>query len=133
MKLSTFGMWEKPRLDLTHSLKDSLNYDIEQINNALLENVITKIHETAYLHHQTLQQEKSPLSLKENTLSGYIVSLATMLPTLAKTLGQSEELLHPHVEKFIAEALSIAEKSMDYLMKLAGISRESRINGCAEL
>ncbi|PWY54774.1 hypothetical protein DGG96_15455 [Legionella qingyii] len=135
MKLSTYGMWENPRLDLVNALfKDlELNCSMEQIDKALLEPVITKIIDTSYSYQQKLQIEQPQLSLKEKTLATYKVALSTMLSTLAESLDRPEELLHSYVEKFISESLALSNQNIDYLMQLATISRQIKINGVTEL
>lgn len=82
MKLSTYGMWENPRIALMNALFKDLKLDcsLEQIDKALLEPVITKIIDTSYSYQQKLQIEQPQLSLKEKTLATYTVALSTMLP-----------------------------------------------------
>ncbi|EHL30814.1 hypothetical protein [Legionella drancourtii] len=94
MKLSTYGMWENPRLDLVDALVKDLKLDCskEQIDKALLEPVITEIIDTSYSYQKMLQEKQPELSLKEKTLATYNVALSTMLSTLAKSLNRSETL-----------------------------------------
>lgn len=135
MKLSTYGMWENPRLDLVDALVKDLKLDCskEQIDKALLGPVITEIIDTSYSYQKMLQEKQPELSLKEKTLATYNVALSTMLSTLAKSLNRSETLLHSYVEKFISASLALSNQNIDYLMQLATISRQIKINGVREL
>ena len=134
MQLSTYGMWETPRLNLANALSKDVKVDcsIEQIKQALLGPVISRIIDTSYSHQQVLQKQPE-LSLKDKTLATYEVALSTLLPTLAESLSRSEDLLRSYVEKFISEALAVSHQNIDYLMKLATMSREVKTNGVAEL
>lgn len=135
MKLSTYGMWETPRLNLVYALFTDLklNCSMEQIEKALLGPVITKIIDTSYSHYQQQLIEQPQFDLKEKTLATYKVALFTMLATLAESLDRSEDLLHAYVEKFITESLDLSHQNIDYLMQLAAISRQAKINSVSEL
>lgn len=135
MKLSTYGIWEAPRRALAdHLIKDpALGCDPKAVKKALLEDAITVIIDTSYSYQQKLQREQSPLSLKERALATYEVAFATMLPSLAQSLNQAEELLRPYVDEFIVQALAISHQHADYLMELAALSRKTKIDGMAEL
>lgn len=128
-------MWENPRLDLVSALflDSSLHCSMEQINEALLEPVITKLVDTSLAYQQKLQAEQPQLSLKEKMLMTYKEALSTVLYTLAQTLDRSEALLSPYVEKFISEALAVSNQNIDYLVQLATLSRETKNNSIAEL
>ena len=127
-------MWEQPRRNLVNNLlNDSkVKCSEEQINRALLGPVITEIITTRY-KNLPLQQENSQAHLKKRTLATYEKALSTMLKTLSLSLELSEEILQPHVEKFILEFLELAAQNIDYLIILSEISIQTKIMGISEL
>ncbi|WP_133135147.1 hypothetical protein [Legionella rowbothamii] len=135
MKVSTYGMWEKFRIQFVTSLLTIPGLDCtrEQIDEALLGPVITDVVDLAFKCHEELAKANSPLSMKERIIFSYEKSLACILPTLAGALSKSSELIAPHYECFKNNCLAFSKDNIDYLERLGEISRKIKSQYMIEL
>ncbi|MDR3501639.1 MAG: hypothetical protein P4L79_03560 [Legionella sp.] len=135
MKVSTYGMWEKFRIQFVTSLLTIPGLDCtrEQIDEALLGSVITEVIDVAFKCHEELAKANSPLSMKERIIYSYEKSLACILPTLAAALQKSPELIAPHYECFKNDCLVFSKNNIDYLERLGEISRKIKSQYMIEL
>jgi hypothetical protein len=135
MKVSTYGMWEKFRIEFVTSLLTipGLDCSREQIDDALLGPVITEVVDVAFKCHEELAKANSPLSMKERIIFSYEKSLACILPTLASILQKPAELIAPHYEYFKNDCLAFSKDNIDYLERLGEISRKIKSQYMTEL
>lgn len=134
MKLSTFGVWNQPRIKLMVSLKTDPNLGCtrKQIKNALFQEVLITIIETISIHYESLSQNQE-LSLQQKVLAAHEQSFATVLSTLSKALGKSEALLKEPVKTFVSECMTITNNHIDSLIQLAEISKKAKTEVMEEL
>ncbi|HRD70858.1 MAG TPA: hypothetical protein PK657_12005 [Legionella sp.] len=135
MKLTTYGIWEQPRLDLLNALTQISDMSLtrEQIDIALLGPVITQIINTSFSFQQKYMSEHPNATIKEAMLATYEEALNTMLPALSEALNMNKTLLEPAVSQFVSGAKEIYQTNIDYLVLLANQSKEIKQIGIVEL
>lgn len=131
MRLTTYGMWEEGRLSLLKNIEQdkSLQLSKEDIDEALLGPVVTEMLMIAGKCHQ----DNRAMALKERMLLAHKTSLACVLSALARALKKEEILLQAYVEEFTSNAYNFSLSNIDFLLKLATLSRECQEAGIAKL
>ncbi|MBN9230868.1 MAG: hypothetical protein BGO90_03550 [Legionella sp. 40-6] len=128
MKFTTYGLWNIARLQLVDDLSKipELHERRHEVEDLLLEEVITAILEKAYVCQDDLARNNPNMPLKEKVLITHKQSLTAVLPCLVSKLNLSEDKINQAVASFCARAYEFSETHVDYLLRLAEVSGQAK-------
>lgn len=136
---TTYGMWEAFRKILVKDLIQRFRYDQGQVDSALLGPVISTLIEKSFTYQRTLPVPKDETDLKNVMIQTYRAGLNTVLKSLVDAVGisliedEDSEFFKNCVAKFVQSSLSFSDQNIDFLVKLATISKKTKEAGIQNL